>query len=136
MSFWLTEQNNILTHTHTYKFSLIMHKKWTWLKGAVSIFIILSFIYQILNMYTWIVKKVLFLTFSQWLTLSNAAEKSNWTSLPPMLLTKATFRWWDSVSTASHVPRPLRYENWERRSSYYSIKNTQLPFSKSLTEGE
>ena len=49
----------------------------------------------------------------QWLTLSNTAEKSNWTSLSSMPLSKAICRWWDNVSKASHVPRPLRYKNWK-----------------------
>ena len=48
-----------------------------------------------------------------WLILSNAAVKCNWTSLPSTPLFKASCRWWDNVSNASHVPRPLLYGNWE-----------------------
>ena len=47
------------------------------------------------------------------LTLSNAAEKFNWTCLPSMPQYKATCRQWGNVSKTLHVTRPLRYKNCE-----------------------
>ena len=58
----------------------------------------------------------------RWLILSNAGKKSNGTRLPSKRLSKATRRWWDNVSEASHVLRPLWYENWQGGSRLLSIK--------------